>query len=152
MGLSWLPLTICMPVLLLPAMTSLKENAIKFFFLFNILLYLFACQILSPFPVSPLQMPIPFPLSFASKRVLPLPTHPLLPHPSSIPLPWGNKLPQDQALPPPQSYWCQIRQSSATYVVGVIDSPMRQSLDGLSFRLCSIFWSLSFLWTGTILG
>ena len=26
----------------------------------------------------------------------PPPTHPLLPHPSSIPLHWGNKPPQDQ--------------------------------------------------------
>ena len=33
-----------------------------------------------------------------------------------------------------------------------LDLYVRQSLNGLSFRLCSIFLSLSFLWTETFLG
>lgn len=49
---------------------------------------------LSPFIVSPLQLPIPPLLPFASKWGGRL-TH----SPSSIPLHWDNKPPQNQALP-----------------------------------------------------
>ena len=49
---------------------------------------------LSFFQLSPLQMSHPSSLCFASMRVLP--THPLLPHPSRIPLHWSIKPPQDQ--------------------------------------------------------
>jgi hypothetical protein len=62
-----------------------------FFFLhFCWLFYLFTFQMLSPFPVSPLQTPISSSLPHASMRVLPhLPTHPLSLHCPSIPLHWG---------------------------------------------------------------
>jgi hypothetical protein len=48
-----------------------------------------------PYPISPL----PHPLCFYEGA--PPPTHPLLPHCSSIPLPWGIKPPQDQGSPLP---------------------------------------------------
>jgi hypothetical protein len=48
------------------------------------------------------------------------PTHPLLPHHSSIPLSWGIKPLQYQAPP----HWCQIRPSSATYAAGAMGLPM----------------------------
>ena len=60
---------------------------------------------ISPFPVTSTPtthhiLPSPFP--FASIRVLlHPPTHPLLPHLSSIPLHWGIKPPQDQGPPLP---------------------------------------------------
>ena len=55
-----------------------------------------------PLPNYPSSTPIPHlpsPFPFACIRVLPLPTCTLLPHHSSIPLLWGIKPPQDQALP-----------------------------------------------------
>ena len=54
---------------------------------------------ISPFPVTPPQIPHPIPpLSppLCLYEGAPPPTHPLLPHHSSIPLCWGIKPPQDQ--------------------------------------------------------
>jgi hypothetical protein len=45
-------------------------------------------------------------------------THPLLPHPSTIPLPWATIPNKSKDLP---CHWCQIRQSSAAYVAGAMD-------------------------------
>ena len=50
---------------------------------------------ISSFPVSPPQSPHPIPLSppLCLYEGAPPPIHPLLPHPSSIPLQWGIKCP-----------------------------------------------------------
>jgi hypothetical protein len=62
--------------------------------------YLFTFQMLSPFPVSPLQTPISSPSPCFYESVTPR-THPLLPHHPSIPLHWGIKPSQDQRPPLP---------------------------------------------------
>jgi hypothetical protein len=61
------------------------------------------------------------PPSLLPLRDAPPLTHPLLPHPSSIPLLGATSLHRTKHLP---SHWCQIRQSSATYVAGAMDWPM----------------------------
>jgi hypothetical protein len=66
------------------------------FFIFYWLFYLFTFQMLSPFPVSPLQT-FPIPLPPASMRVLP--PHSLPPLYPSIPLHWGIEPSQDQGPP-----------------------------------------------------
>ena len=59
----------------------LTLNSLSFLFLVILLIYfwlfyLFTFEMLSPFPVSPLQTPHPISLPFASMRVLHPPTHP----------------------------------------------------------------------------
>jgi hypothetical protein len=57
---------------------------------FKWIFYLFTFQMLSPFPVSPLQPPYPIPPLPCFYEGAPLPTYPLLPHYPSIPIHWGN--------------------------------------------------------------
>ena len=71
------------------------------FILLNWIFYLFTFQMLSPFPVSPLQTPYPIPPYPASMRVLPHPSTHSHPHRPSISLHWGIKPSQDQGPPLP---------------------------------------------------
>jgi hypothetical protein len=80
---------------------------------------LFTFQVISPFlftppPTSP-SLPCSYP-PLCLYEGAPPPTHPLQPHPSSIPYAGPSSL-----LPFP---WCQIRPSSATYVSGVLAPSM----------------------------
>ena len=89
-----------------------------FYFLFYWSFYMFTFQIISPFPITPPQLPHTFALSYHTP--LPLwgcsstqpPTHPLLPNYSRIPLLWGIKPPQDQGahlpLMPDMAVLCYI--------------------------------------------
>ena len=72
------------------------QPIIKFFYW---LFYIFTFQILSPFPVSPLELPHPSPFLLCLFESAPPTTDPFRPHCSSIPLHWGIKPPQDQELP-----------------------------------------------------
>jgi hypothetical protein len=76
------------------------HTEVFFFFHFYWLFYLFTFQLLSPFPVSPLQTPIPCPSPCLWEGAPPF-THPLLPQYPSVPLPWFIEPPQDQGTPLP---------------------------------------------------
>lgn len=85
----------------------------------NCIFYLFTCQMLSPFPVSPVKTSIP-PLPICLYESNPPPTTPestplLLSFSSKIPICLDNKLPQDQVPPFP------LMPSSATYVEGAMN-------------------------------
>jgi hypothetical protein len=61
-----------------------------------LIFYLSTFQILSPFPVSPLKIPLSHPLSACYYEGLHPPTHPVPPPHSGIPLHWGIELSKDQ--------------------------------------------------------
>jgi hypothetical protein len=72
------------------------------FLFLNRIFYLFTCQMLSPFTISPLKTLYPILLFLASMSMLSyLPTYPLPPHCCSIPLHWGIKPSQNQWPPLP---------------------------------------------------
>lgn len=100
---------------------TLSVTTEKWLFFINWLFYLFTSQMLSPFPVSPLQTLHLIPLHFASKRLLTYPhTHSNL-SPLESPYARATNLHRTKG---PLSLWCQINQSSSTYVAGPMDTFM----------------------------
>jgi hypothetical protein len=99
----------------------------NYFQVLFLIIYLFAFQMLSPFLVSPPQIPLLlFPFPFAFKMVLPHPptysqlTPPASPFTGATCL-FRTKYLLYKCLP---SHSCQIRQSSVTYKVGTMDPLM----------------------------
>jgi hypothetical protein len=77
-----------------------RRKNLEYFLFFSWIFYLFTFQMLSPFPVSPLQTSYAIPPYSASESAL-LSTYPLLPHCPSIALHWGIKTSQNQGPPLP---------------------------------------------------
>ena len=108
------------------------------------LFYLFAFQILSPFPVSPpqaLYLLLPPPATEGS----PQPAYPLLPQCPSIPLCWIIKLPQDQGAPfpvmPAKPILCYISSWSHgfLYVYSLVGGLVPVSFGGSGWLILEFF-------------
>jgi hypothetical protein len=111
-----------------------------------LLFSLFTFQLLSPFPVSPLQPPIPS-LSPCFYEDPPLPTDLLPPHCPRILLCWGIKSPQDQGpllpLMPKKAILCYIKSwnQGSLHVYSLVGGLVPGSSGGSSWLIL-----LFFLW------
>ena len=89
--------------------TAFQAEGINVLF-FSVILFIYISSVALLPGLPSANLPFHSPLLFASKRVLP--THPLEPHPSSIPLCWGIKPPQNQGpslpLKPDKAILCYI--------------------------------------------
>ena len=155
--------------------SSVHALPFAFFFLpfllfFYWIFYLFTFQMLSPFPVSHLQIPYLSPLPHFYEGA-PLPTHPLQPHHPSTPLHWGIKPSQDQGLPiplmsdkvpsapsvlpltPPLGSLCSVQRLAASMYIcthqalaeprgrQLYQAPVSKHLLASTFAICKFTWN-----------
>jgi hypothetical protein len=118
---------------------------IGLFFPIFLLVILFTFQMLSPFPVSPSEIPPPPPPCLFEGA--PLPVHPLLPHHPNIPLPLGIKPWQDQGSPlpvmPNKAILCYIcswsHGSPPSHVYSLVGGLVSGNLKGSGWLILLLF-------------